>query len=54
MGDFCLCKGVLWIANFNSSPVAGPYQTDKTQEICEGPGHVRSMVTPSKVLSAHL
>lgn len=50
----CLCKGVLWIADFNHSPIAGSYQTDETQEIREGPGHVSSVVTPGEVLSAHL
>lgn len=49
----CLRKGVLWIADFNRSPVAGPYQTDETQEIREGPGHVSSVVTPGEVLSAN-
>lgn len=49
----CLRKGVLWIADFNRSPVAGPYQTDETQEIREGPGHVSSVVTPGEILSAN-
>lgn len=49
-----LREGVLWIADFNRSPIAGPYQTDETQEICEGPGHISSVETPGEVLSAHL
>lgn len=32
-----LCKGVLWIADSNGSPVTGPDQADKTEQISKGP-----------------
>lgn len=52
--DVCLCEGVFRIADFNGSPIAGPDQTDETQQVREGPGHVCSMITPGEVLSANL
>ena len=49
-----LGKAVLWVAHFDSSPVAGSYQTDEAQQVGECPRHVGGVVTTGKVPSTDL
>lgn len=48
-----LGEAVLWVAHFDSPPVAGSYQTDEAQQIGERPGHVGGVVTSGKVPSTN-
>lgn len=49
-----LGKAVLRVADFDGAPVAGSYQTDETQQVGEGPGHVGGVVAARKVPSTNL
>lgn len=49
-----LGEAILRVADFNSTPVAGSYQTDETQQVGERPGHVGGVVTTGKVPSTNL
>lgn len=56
----CVCveprlgEAVLRVADFDSTPVAGSYQTDEAQQVGERPGHVGGIVTTGKVPSTDL
>lgn len=49
-----LGEAILWVAHFDSPPVAGTYQTDEAQQIGKCPGHVGGIVTSGEVPSANL
>lgn len=46
-----LSKAILWVADFDGSPVAGSYQTDEAQQVGESPGHIGGIVPTGKVPS---
>ena len=49
-----LSKAVFWIADFDGPPVAGPYQTDETDQVSHRPGNVDCIIATGKVSGAHL
>lgn len=51
--ESALGEAILWVADFDSTPVAGSYQTDETQQVGERPGHVGGVVTIGKVPSTN-
>lgn len=49
-----LGEAVLWVADFDGTPVAGSYQTDEAQQVGECPGDVGGVVTTGKAPSTNL
>lgn len=49
-----LSEAVFWVADFDSTPVAGSYQADEAQQVGERPGHIGGVVTTGKVPSTDL
>lgn len=49
-----LGEAVLRVADFDSSPVAGSYQTDEAQQVGKCPGHIGGVVTAGKTSSPDL
>ena len=49
-----LGKAVLWIADFDGTPIACPYQTDETDQVSHRPGNVHRIIATGKVSGAHL
>lgn len=48
-----LGKAVLRVADFDSAPVAGSYQTDEAQQVGECPGYIGGVVTTGKAPSTN-
>lgn len=48
-----LGEAVLRVADFDSTPVAGSYQTDEAQQVGECPGHVGGVVATGEAPSAN-
>lgn len=49
-----LGEAVLWVADFDGTPVAGSYQTDEAQQVGECPGDVGGVVTTGKAPGTNL
>lgn len=49
-----LGEAVLWVADFDSTPVAGSYQADEAQQVGKRPGYICGVVTTCKAPSTNL
>lgn len=48
-----LGEAILRVADLDSTPVAGSYQTDEAQQVGECPGHIGGVVTTGEVPSTN-
>lgn len=49
-----LGEAVLWVADFDGAPVAGPYQADEAQQVGECPRHIGGVVATRESPSTNL
>lgn len=52
--EAALGEAVLWVADFDGTPVAGSYQADEAQQVGERPGYIGGIVTTCKAPSTNL